>query len=402
MLLCLIRLKIGVPIFYKSYLLSKPLLLFLPILLPGLCLKLGKHYSKQNLQAQISPLERKNSSQNEEFIEDPQHILNPDLQKEKPPFFLSVEEEREITKELELYHLTSQLLWYIQTKQRKISLALFKKLKKKFPYSAESDYFQALEYHNTGKEALSLRAVEEALKKRPTFARAWNLKGLLLSNAEQNTQALLCFQKAKSINPYHQNYAYNLGLAFYKLGEYGKAMEASKKALELKSNYASPHYLQALIYRRQGQAHKALAAFTLAEEFGQSGTEFYLDYLDLAQELGEIGESIRLAKLLSRKRNKKASVLRSLARVWQNSGDYSQALKILNLLIQKPEAKKDDYKNYVFVLVKKGLPVYPYIKSTPLAPIDKKNLKLYAQKIHKKFKRLKLLKAQDPLLPRKR
>ena len=307
-------------------------------------------------------------------------------------------EQKKIARELKLYYLTSQLLWYTQTGQVRLLRPLFKELKKKFPASAESSYFQALGDYARGKQAQAIAAVVQALEKKPAFARAWNLKGLLLSNAEQNVQALLCFQKASTINPYHQNYVYNLGLAFYKLGQYSKAMGSSKRALELKINYASPHYLQALIYRKQGQARKAFASFTLADEFGQKGTEFYLDYLDLTQELEEAVESLRLAKLLSRKKNKSAPVLRSLAQVWQNSGDYSRALHFLKPLIYKPEAKKNDHRNYVFALVKRGLPVHSYIDRMPLKGEEKKSLKLYAQYLSRKFKRLKLLRAQDPVL----
>ena len=314
-------------------------------------------------------------------------------------FAFPLHEQKKTARRLNLYHLTSRLLWYIQTKQNKISLSLFRRLKKDFPDSSETRYFQALYHYKTGRQAQALSSLEKSLGKNPDFARAWNLKGLLFSNAEQNVDALHCFQKASEINPYHQNYIYNLGLAFYKLGEYAKAMTMSKRALQLKSNYSSPHYLQALIYRRQGHSYKAFASFTLAEEFGQKGREFYLDYLDLAQELGELTEGLRLAKLLSKKRNKNAPLLRSLASVWQKSGDYSRALVYLRALLhKKDEVNNRDYKNYVFVLVKKGLKTSPRIHALPLKKEEKEKLKLYAQNLRKEFNRLKLLKAQDPVI----
>ena len=369
----------------------------------------------QSLWAQTAPPPIENSPQSSKIRQYSQYGENVNSENTKPSqssskstkgkslkntlgFAFLPDEQRQIARELELYYLNSRLLWYTQTRQTKLLRPLFKQLKKKFPHSAQRDYFQALAYHSAGKQAQALAASEQALKKDPAFARAWNLKGLLLSNAEQDAQSLLCFQKASALNPYHQNYVYNLGLAFYKLGQYSKAMAASKRALDLKSNYANPHYLQALIYRKEGKVRKAFAAFTLAEEFGLKGTEFYLDYLDLVQELGESAESLRLAKLLSQKRNKSAAMLRSLAQVWQNSGGYSQALRFLRALIRRAEANKSDHKNYVFVIVKKGLPAPAYINAMPLKGQAKKELKLYAQELSKKFKRLKLLQAQDPVL----
>ena len=309
---------------------------------------------------------------------------------------LSSQEKKIITKELELYSIVSQIIFYTKINQTRRSLILFSKLKQRYPSSAESNYFQALRYHAVNDNAKALIEIQKTKEKNPELSMAWNLEGIIHSNAENDDLALIAFKKAIELNPYEHDFVYNLALSFYKLGDYKNAIRMTTRSIDLKPNFSKSYYLQALAYYKYKNLSQALISFAFAEDFGEESTDFYLDYLKLAQELKDIKEVIIITQKLSVKIKRNSIARRAISQVWQDIGDYKKALQELKPLATSQNANISDKKKYIYLLVKNKRSILRFVNN--LNSKEREELKLYAQEIHEKTDRFDSLKAQDPLL----
>ncbi len=311
---------------------------------------------------------------------------------------LSADQREKIYRRLELRHLVGQISWYIKTHQRIRVAPLLENLIKRHPHSPEVDYFRAVEYYRVKKNARALVSLTKALQKHPDFARAWNFRGILLSQSDRDGQALGCFKRAMLLNPYHPDYVYNFAFSFYKQKQYKEAMKAIKKSIYLKPNYSRSFYLAGLVHRELGELSRAFFSYVLAEEFGQDGSDFYIDFLEIALEVDDDKAILRLSQILEKKTRKNPSILRILVEAARRLGDYKKALFFLRKVVTGSDVVWEDYQNYVYVLEKNEISAVRYISRFRLEKTKKLKLKKYARELSKQIKRQKLLKSQDPIL----
>ncbi len=307
-------------------------------------------------------------------------------------------------KQMRLEHFSAQLLWYLRTGQEKPAHALFKKMQHAFPQSAGRKYFQAIALYHNGQKTQALMQLQKALKQKPDFRAAWNLKGVVLTKLEHYEQAEEAFAKSLLWNPYEARYHYNMAFAYYQQGEYEDALDYARKAVELKANFAKPHYLQALIYQKKKKLRRAVLAFRLAEEFGQEGAQFWIDYIALLDLRGEGKRAAALgAKLIAQAEQKKENddirLWRSLAQLWKRQGQYKQSLLAFERFVYQKNALWQEQKDYVTALLYTGHDeVEAFISKMHFNKQEKKEIRGYAKNLLATLKQKAILQAYDPIL----
>ena len=298
----------------------------------------------------------------------------------------------------QLEDMVSKLIWHAKNKKYKLFSDQLWLLKKRFPSSSEAHYFQALAYYLKKDGTKALFALDKALFLKKDFARAWNLKGVILNSLDRDEEAVVCFAKATQLNQYQPYYIYNTAFSLYRLDRWDEAMVSLKRAQKLKPNFSAAHYLSALIHYDEGRKAKAFLSFTLAHEFGEDRPQFLLDYLTTAQEMKEGRQALQLAKLLWKTKEQSITLLRTLVKTWRIFGKYRKALKASETLLQNSKANWTDKKNYVYILSKVGLDPQVYIKDMNITAKEKQALFFYAKQLRLQSERKKLLKTSDPIL----
>lgn len=134
-------------------------------------------------------------------------------------------------------------------------------------------------YEQEGKESKALWALGRALANNPTYAPSLRLYGAILLKQNKPKEALVYLDRAMKIEKQSHKGWYNLGLAFYKIGEVGKAEIAFKNAIVLNQFYSLPHYMLAKVYWDRGDRNRAL------KEIGEAirrdpQNKLYLEYKD--------------------------------------------------------------------------------------------------------------------------
>ena len=111
--------------------------------------------------------------------------------------------------------------------------------------------FAYLYFHEYEKAA---EAVSTALAIAPSYADGLGLLALINNHIGQAEESIRLIEKAIRLNPYYSwDYLYNLGWAHYTLGDYEKAAEFLRKALERNGNARPARLLLAASYAGLGR-----------------------------------------------------------------------------------------------------------------------------------------------------
>jgi tetratricopeptide (TPR) repeat protein len=111
-----------------------------------------------------------------------------------------------------------------------------------------------------------LESYEYSHEYRDWFAGVWNALGIAYGMKGEYDQAIEAFRKALELKPDLYEAWYNLGLAYRAKGEYDRAIEAYLKALELKPDAHEAWNDLGVAYGMKGEHDRAIEAFRKALE----------------------------------------------------------------------------------------------------------------------------------------
>lgn len=273
---------------------------------------------------------------------------SPALQVETKPYQPAPAELETARKRIALRQYTAQLVVAYKYQIKANVPYLMRQLKALAPESPEYKYFHALQLYENEKRGRALILLAESVYAAPHFSRAWNLQGILLSEADRLAEAQASFEKAVEHNPYNPNYMYNLASVLYRRGQLPAALNSSNRAIDLKPNLAEAYYLKGRVHRDTQATGPALLAFKQAADFGLKTPDFLLDYMLVAEAAGDDRIVPDLAERLSATRDPRT--LRELARIHASFGEYREAARYSARLLGTDEVKTVDRQRYIFAL----------------------------------------------------
>jgi LytR cell envelope-related transcriptional attenuator/sporulation related protein/tetratricopeptide repeat protein len=131
--------------------------------------------------------------------------------------------------------------------------------------NVESDYRLARYLQKRGKHKFAVDELIKAIRKDPSFIKAYNALGVSYDNLGHFDLAVKSYEFALQLNP-DLDYVYNnLGYSYLLNGDLDAAIDAFRKAIALESTNKRYHSNLALAYVRKGQTDMAFEEFKLAE-----------------------------------------------------------------------------------------------------------------------------------------
>lgn len=97
------------------------------------------------------------------------------------------------------------------------------------------------------------------LKLRKDNEYAWTLMGIIHENLEEDSLAIIAFEKALAIDPEIEEAITGMGIQARKAENYEKAVEYYEKALEINPKYAQAYSSLVTIYIKQKQFNRAVS-----------------------------------------------------------------------------------------------------------------------------------------------
>jgi type IV pilus assembly protein PilF len=186
----------------------------------------------------------------------------------------------------------------------------------------QKESLDALGFINTrfGKYDEAISYYKQAISIDPNYSEAMNSLGVVYMETEKPDEAVKYFNMALN-NPLYATpekpYS-NMGLVYYKKGDYQGAEDTVKKALARNPNSPVAIYIQGLLYLKQGDDEAAIKKFTKALSIEQ-------DYLEARWELAK-------AYVRSGEQDKAVEHFKIIAEKAENTAIGKEALEYIKLL----------------------------------------------------------------------
>jgi len=131
--------------------------------------------------------------------------------------------------------------------------------------TVESDYRLARYFQKRGKHKFAVDELLNAIRKNPSFTKAYNALGVSYDCLGQFDLAVKSYKFALQLNPDLDYVHNNLGYSYLLNGNLDAAIDAFQKAIALNSTNKRYHNNLALAYVRKGQPDMAYDEFKLAD-----------------------------------------------------------------------------------------------------------------------------------------
>lgn len=145
--------------------------------------------------------------------------------------------------------------------------------------NAEAQNLKGMILFRQNKNAEALQVFDAVLKAEGRNATARYYQALVFDRMNQPDQSLTAFREAVAEDPAYTQAWFDLGVAYYNKGEYGKAAESYQQVVKYDDGNAQAHANLASTYRQLERYPDANAEYRLAEENGMNNNpDFYSEW----------------------------------------------------------------------------------------------------------------------------
>lgn len=177
---------------------------------------------------------------------------------------------------------------YLAAGNYALALKYLKAAEAKGNKTAELYYDLALAYQGRGFSDESINYLRQALSIRPDYPEAHNALGAILAEKGRTDEAIREFMAALE-NPFYetpQYAAYNLANLYYREGNYKKAEEYYRQAIQFAPNYAKAHLELGRVLEAKGDKKGAYTEYEEAVQYNPQLAEAHFNYGRLCLQFG--------------------------------------------------------------------------------------------------------------------
>ena len=151
---------------------------------------------------------------------------------------------------------------------------------------------QLINLYNQGQLAAVVEKAQALTKQYPTAFAVWNILGASAAQTGQLDKAINAFKRVIAIKPDYAEASYNMGNALKEQGKLEQAIASYKKAMSLKPDYAEASYNMGVTFQEQGKLDEAIASYKKALSLKPDYAEAYNNMGNGLQEQGKLEEAI--------------------------------------------------------------------------------------------------------------
>ncbi|MGR2737469.1 FkbM family methyltransferase [Billgrantia sp. Q4P2] len=159
----------------------------------------------------------------------------------------------------------------------------------------------------------------------PESAFAWKALGTSLLEDRKPMEALPCLERACELDGNDGLALTSLAAAYYRLGEFQKAVTYQERAVDLKPDYAMAQYNLAEMLQSAGNMMKALKHAEKAKELGFDAFKCWVLIGALKYQTKYFSEALEIYHCLEESFPPSDAVLNNLGNLYKDIGDYQKA-----------------------------------------------------------------------------
>ena len=208
------------------------------------------------------------------------------------------------------------------------------------------DQIQSLiNLYSQGQLQRALQQVETLGQQYPKSATLLNIQGAIFKGLGQSDLSVEAYKKALSIKPDYAEAHNNIGNAFKEQGKFDEAIEAYNKALVIKPDYAEAYNNMGVSLQEQGKFAEAMEAYNKALSIKPSNAEAYNNMGSAFEEQGKFAEAIEAYdKALSIKPSN-AEAYNNMGNAFKEQGKLEEAIEAYNKALAIKPNYADAYNN---------------------------------------------------------
>ena len=177
---------------------------------------------------------------------------------------------------------------------------------------------QLVNLYNQGQFAMVAEQAEVLTKQYPTAILIWNILGASRSQIGMLEEAIDAYKKTISLKPDYAEAYSNMGVAYRNMGKPDEAIDAYKKAMSLKPNDTDTYFNLGIVLRDQNKLEEAIGAYKKSISLKPDNAKAYNNIGTVLRDHGKLEEAIEAYK--------KAFLLKP---------DYAEAYNNLGIVLKK-------------------------------------------------------------------
>ena len=182
----------------------------------------------------------------------------------------------------------------------------------------------------------------------------WNILGASKAQKGMLDEALEAYKKSISLKPdFAEGYS-NMGVTLKNQGKLEEAIEAYKKSIALKPNDADTFYIMGVALKDQGKLEEAIKAYKNSISLRPNYAEVYNNLGVVFQAQGKFDEAIQVFDKAILFKSDYAEAYNNKGALLQELGKFDEAMEALNKSITLRPNYSDAYNNIGLTLQSKG------------------------------------------------
>ena len=208
--------------------------------------------------------------------------------------------------------------------------------------------------YTQGKYQEALTQASQLLEQFPSSVVLHNIVGATNKSLGNLDEAIEAYKKAISIKPDYADAYNNMGIALKTQGNLDEAIEAYKKAISIKPNYAEAHNNMGIALREQGKLEEAIGAYTKAIAIKPDHADAHNNIGVALQEQGKLEEAIGAYTKAIAIKSDYAEAYNNMGNAFQDLGNPEKAIEAFKKALTIKPDSAEAYKNMGNALRGKG------------------------------------------------
>ncbi|MBF0571105.1 MAG: tetratricopeptide repeat protein [Candidatus Omnitrophica bacterium] len=190
---------------------------------------------------------------------------------------------------------------------------------------------------------------DDAVRKSPHKARAYNNRGNAYGKADNLALAMSDFKKAVELDPDYADAYYNRGVSYGQNGNFIQAMSDYSKAIEKKPNHAQAYYSRGVIYDKHGDFLQAISDYNKAVGIKPDYADAFINLGAIYAKKGNFDKAILEFTKAIEAGSKDVEVYEDRGSVYAQKGNFYAAMSDFTKAIEiKPSYAETYYDRGVF------------------------------------------------------
>ena len=192
--------------------------------------------------------------------------------------------------------------------------------------------------YNQGQIPAVIKKAQALIEKYPNAFIVWNILGVSTAQIGMLDKAIEAYKKTISLKPDFAEAYYNMGNVLKNHGKLDEAVAAYKKAILLKSNYGKAYNNMGLVLQGQGKIDEAIEAYNKSISLNPNSPETFNNLGIALQHQRKLDEAIEAFKTALSLKPDSAETYNNLGSVYQDQRKLDEASEVYKKAISlKPD-----------------------------------------------------------------